>query len=289
MTKDRGSADLAQLQSVAHPAQQVAPLTEDEGPFAIEDHAGEVAGLSVSNRIHFPAVTTIPAHQKSSVAAAGPDGTICVPGHIHVSVTIGDRDDRFAPTVEIAGLVIESYLGSAGEHPELSIGLIADALQPLAADPLVHLPDAVPGLPGGVEVAETADADVAAVFTPTQITHRSSSVRHLRFPGDSAVLGGVDGPDVGGQFGGMLPKSCDQVRLPRELRIEKQASPVLATVGRVHQQAWLPCDPTFVAVEIDADQAEVFLFGEIQAAFVPGGSVVVGFLDHPIASDQETV
>ena len=57
----------------------------------------------------------------------------------------------------------------------------------------------------------------------------------------------------------------------------------------MHQQAWLPCDPTLISVEIDADQAEVFLFGEIQAAFVPGDSVVVGFLDHPVAADQETV
>ena len=289
MTKDRGPGDQPQLQSVAHPAQQVAPLPEHEGPFAIEHHAGEVAGLSVSNWIHFPAVATIPAHQKSSIAAAGPDRTIRVPGHVHVAVPIGDRDDRFAPTVEIAGLVIQPDLGSAGEHPELSIRLIADALQPLAADPLVHLPDAVPGLPGGVEVAETADADVPAVFTPTQITHGSSSVRHLRFPGDSAVLGGVYGPHVCGQFGGMLAESCDQVRLPRELRIQKQASPVLAGVGGVHQQARLPGDPTLVSVEIDADQAEVLLLREIQAAFVPGDSVVVGFLDHPVAADQETV
>ena len=219
MTKDPGPGDQSQLQSVAHPAQQVAPLAKHKGPIAIENHAGEVAGLPVSNRIDFPAVTPISAHQKGSIAAAGPDGTLCIPAHVHVSIAVGDRDDRLAPTVEIAGLVIQSDLGAAGEHPELPVRLVPNALQPLAADTLVHLPDALPRFPGGVEVAEAADADVAAVLAPAQITDGSSRIGDLRFPAAAAVVGFVDGPDVGGQFGGVLVKRCDQVRLPGQLRV----------------------------------------------------------------------
>ena len=43
-------------------------------------------------------------------------------------------------------------------------------------------------------------------------------------------------------------------------------------------------DPTFIALEVDADQTEVLFVGKIQAAGVPAGAAVIGFLDHSIAA-----
>lgn len=200
---------MPQLHSVAHPAQQVAPLTQHKSVLLLEHHAGEVAGLTVPDGVVLPAVAAIPAHQQGAVATAGPDGTVVIPGQIHIAVAVGDRDDGFAPAVEVAGLIVESDLCAAGHHPQVPVGLESDALEPLAANTLVHLPDGITRFPCRVEVAEATHAHVAAVFAATQIPDRTRRIGHLGFPAAAVVMGFVDRAHIGGELCGMAAQSCN--------------------------------------------------------------------------------
>ena len=202
---------------------------------SVEHHAGEVAGLTVPDGVVLPAVAAVPAHQQCAVATAGPDGAVVIPGQIHVAVAIGDRDDGFAPAVEVAWLIVEANLCPAGHHPEIAVGLEADALQPLAAHPLVDLPDGITWFPCGVEVAEATHAHVAAVLAATQIPDRTCCIGHLGFPAAAIVVGLVDRAHVGGELCGMAAQGCDQVGLAGQLGVEEQACPVLAPVVAVHE------------------------------------------------------
>ena len=67
---------MPQLHSVAHPVQQVAPLSQHIGVFPVEHHAGEVAGRTVSDRVVLPTVAAVAAHQQGAVASTGPDGAL---------------------------------------------------------------------------------------------------------------------------------------------------------------------------------------------------------------------
>ena len=117
-----------QLHSVADPTKQVAPFTKHKCVLSVEHHPGEIAGLTVPDRVVLPAFAPVPAHQQSAVAAAGPNCTIIIPGQIHVPVTVGDRDDGFAPAVEIPRLIVKADLCAACHHPKVAVGLEADAL-----------------------------------------------------------------------------------------------------------------------------------------------------------------
>jgi hypothetical protein len=280
---------LPQLHSVAHPTEQVAPLTQHKGMLSVEDHTGEVAGLTVPDRVVFPAVAAVFAHQKGAVAAAGPNGSVVIPCQIHVAVAVSDRDDRLAPTVEISRLIVEPDLSTASNHPEIAIGLEADALQPMAAHALVHLPDGITRFPCGVKVAQATHAHVAAIVAASQVADGTCGIGHLGLPAAAVVMGLVDRPHVGGHLCGMAAQGRDQVGLAGQFGVEEQAGPVLATVVAVHQQPRLSGDPAFIAIEIDADQAEVFFVGQVQAAFIPMGAPVVGFPDHPVAAHQVAV
>ena len=163
-----------QLHSVAVPAQQIAALSEHEGMLTVKNKTGEVAGLAVTDGIVRPAVAAVPAHQQGAVASCSPDCSIAIPSQIHVAVAIGDRDDRLAPALEVPGLIIEADLCASGDHPKVAVRLVTDALQALAAHALVHLPDRIARSPGGIEVAEAADAYVAAVITATQVADGTS-------------------------------------------------------------------------------------------------------------------
>ena len=228
---------------------------------SVEHHAGEVAGLTVPHGVVLPAVAAVPAHQQGAVATASPDGAVVIPGQIHVAIAIGDRDDGFAPAVEVAWLIVEANLCPAGHHPEIAVGLEADALQSLAAYPLVDLPDGIARLPCGIEVAQATHAHVAAVLAASQVADGTGGISHLGFPAVAVVVGLIDRTHVGGKLGGMAAKGGDQVGLAGQFGVEEQACPVLATVVAVHQQPRLACDPAFIAIEIDADQAEVLLVG----------------------------
>ena len=255
----------------------------------VEHHAGEVAGLTVPDGVVLPAVAAVPAHQQGAVASAGPDGAVVIPGQIHVAVAIGDRDDGFAPAVEVAWLIVEANLRAAGHHPEIAVGLEADALQPLAAHPLVDLPDGITWFPCCVEVAQATHAHVAAVLAASQVADGTGGVGDLGFPAAAVVVRLVDRTYIGCKLCGMAAQGRDQVRLARQFSVEEQPSPVLTAVVAVHQQPWLSGDPAFIAIEVDADQAEVFFVGKIQAALIPVGASVVGFPDHPIAAHQVAV
>ena len=66
----------ARLHSVVVPAEQIASFTKHEGMVAVENHPCEIAGLTIANRVNFPAFTTVLAHEKGSVAAAGPGASV---------------------------------------------------------------------------------------------------------------------------------------------------------------------------------------------------------------------
>ena len=149
------------------PAQEVAALAKKEGmqsiAAVIEHETVEIRGGLIRFGIPFPAVSVVTTHQQRPIAATGPNGTVIGPGHVHVAVAIGDRDNRFAPFLNTAVAVVETNLSAAGHHPEISIGLIADALQALAAYTLMDFPNRLSWLPGGVEIAKTTHAYIAAV------------------------------------------------------------------------------------------------------------------------------
>ena len=122
---------------------------------SVKDQSREVAGLSVTDRIKLPAVSVVPAHKQGAIASACPDRAILIPGHIHVAIAIGDRDDGFTPAFQIIGLFHQPDLSTAGKHPETSIRLVANALQSLATHPLMDSPNGISSIPGGlVDVME---------------------------------------------------------------------------------------------------------------------------------------
>ena len=57
----------------------------------------------------------------------------------------------------------------------------------------------------------------------------------------------------------------------------------------MHQKTRLTGNPAFFAVEINADQSEIFFVWQIEAARIPMGAAVIGFLNHAIAANQESV
>ena len=234
-------------------------------------------------------MAVIAAHQQGAVATAGPDRALGIPGHVQVAVAIGDRDDRLTPLVGVGGIGVEAQLGAPGHHPQAAFWLEAHALQALAAHPLVQLPGGLAWIPGGEEIAQAANAHVAAIVAAAQFTHRPSGVTHLGLPAVAPVGAAVDGAHVGGQLGGVAAGGADQVGLARQLGIEEQAVPVLAGIGAVQQQARLAGDPALVALEVDADQAEIFLGRQIQGPLGPTGAAVVGFQDQAVAAHQEAM
>ncbi len=203
--------------------------------------------------IPFPAVAVVTTHQQSPIATAGPNGTVIGPGHIHIAVTIGDRDDRLAPVLVVNGIFVKANLSASSHHPQLSVRLVADALQALTADALVHLPDVLTRSPSGIEVAEAAHAYISAFWSAAQIANRTCCVTHLRFPASASVTGAIDRANIGSQFGCVRSKSGNQVGLSWQLGVKKEPGPIIATIGGVHQQARLTGNPAIVAVEGDAD------------------------------------
>ena len=57
----------------------------------------------------------------------------------------------------------------------------------------------------------------------------------------------------------------------------------------MQQQAGLPHDPALIAAEINADQAEVLLGGQVEGSLFPAGAGVVCFQDQAVAAHQEAV
>ena len=151
------------------------------------------------------------------------------------------------------------------------------------------LPDRLARLPGGKEVAQARHADVLAVSVAAQVAHGAGRIAHGGLPAGAAILGLVDGAHVGGQLGGARAEGRDQVGLAGQLGIEEQAGPALASIGAVQQQARLAGDPALRTLEINADQAEVFLGRQVQGPFLPGGAAIAGFQDQPVAAHQEAV
>jgi len=153
----------------------------------------------------------------------------------------------------------------------------------------VRRPHPITGVPGGKEVAQAAHAHVLALRPAAQIAHGTGGVFHFRLPGVAGVVGAVHGPHIGGQLRLAAAQGGDQVRLAGEFGVEKQAAPALAGVAAVQQQPRLPHDPSLIALEIDADQPEVFLRRQLQGPLLPGGAAVVGFQDQAVAAHQEAV
>jgi len=274
----------------ADPAQQVAPLAQHKALAARQEgDAVEVGALGFAHRILLPALAGVVAHQQGAAAARGPDGAAGIPGHVQVAKAVGDRDHRLAPVVQVAGIAVEAHLGTPGHHPVIAIGLEAHGLHPLAADPLVGLPDRLARLPGGKEVAQTGHAHVIAIAVAAQVAHGAGGIAHGGLPAGAAIVGLVDGAHVGGQLGTAAAQGRDQVGLAGQLGVEEQAGPALAGVGAVQQQAGLAGDPALRTPEINADQAEVFFRRQVQGPFLPGGAAIAGFQDQPVAAHQEAV
>ena len=64
-----GAEGAPQLHSVADPAEQIAPFSQHKSVVAVENKAGEIAGLLVAHWIVFPAVAAVTADKEGAVAA----------------------------------------------------------------------------------------------------------------------------------------------------------------------------------------------------------------------------
>ena len=155
----------------------------------------------------FPFFAAIGADQQGAIAATSPDVALGIPSHIQVAIAIGDGDHWLAPLLVVAAFRVEAQLRSTGHHPHLSIWLVAHALQPLAAHPLMHLPIGLAWIPGGEEVAKAAHADVATVIPPAQIANGTSGIDNFSLPSLACVTALVDRTNVGGQFGFLGPRA----------------------------------------------------------------------------------
>ena len=111
----------------------------------------------------------------------------------------------------------------------------------------------------------------------------------IGLPAAATITGLVDRPDIGGQFGMAVTQGVDQIGLPGQLGVEEKAAPVLAAIGAVEQQPRLTGDPALIPLEIDADQAEVLLLGQVEGPLFPAGSPVVGLKNQAVAAHQEAV
>jgi len=274
----------------AHPAQQGAPFPQHKAlAISQEGNTAEIGGLLGPNRVALPGLAAIGAGEQRAATPTGPNGAIGIPGHVQIAIAVGDRHHRLAPFLGRGGIGVEAQLGAPGQHPEVAVGLEAHGLQPLAAHALVGRPHPIAGVPGSKKVAQAAHAHVLALRPAAQIAHGTGGVFHFRLPGVAGVVGAVHGPHIRGQLRLAASQGGDQVGLAGQLGVEEQAAPALAGVTAVQEQPWLAHDPALIALEIDADQPEVFLRWQLQGPLLPGGTAVVGFQDQAVAAHQEAV
>ena len=57
----------------------------------------------------------------------------------------------------------------------------------------------------------------------------------------------------------------------------------------MQEQTRLAGNPALITLEINAEQAEVFLFGQIQGPFFPTAAPIVGFEDEAVTAHQKAM